>query len=83
MARTDPHLRVVTALTRRQPDGWMGHRGRVDKALLANVAFRPDQRPRIYVCGPTSFVEDVSTFMVELGHDPLTVKTERFGPSAA
>lgn len=27
-----------------------------------------------------SFVEDVSRFLVELGHDPLTIKTERFGP---
>src|SRR5215467_1852696 len=35
MARRDPNLRVVNTLTRKQPDGWMGRRGRIDKALLA------------------------------------------------
>ena len=81
MARRDPNLRVVNTLTRKQPDGWVGRRGRIDKALLAQACFPPEQNPKIFVCGPTSFVEDVSRFLVELGHDPLTIKTERFGPS--
>ena len=81
MARRDPNLRVVNTLTRKQPDGWMGRRGRIDKALLAQECFPPEQNPKIFVCGSTSFVEDVSRFLVELGHDPLTIKTERFGPS--
>jgi ferredoxin-NADP reductase len=81
MARRDSHLRVVNTLTRKQPDGWMGHRGRIDKALLAQECFPPEQSPKIFVCGSTPFVEDVSRFLVELGHDPLTIKTERFGPS--
>ena len=81
MARGDPDLRVVNTLTRKQPDGWMGRRGRIDKALLAQECFPPEQCPKIFVCGSTPFVEDVSRFLVELGHDPLTIKTERFGPS--
>jgi len=81
MARRDPDLRVVNTLTRKQPERWMGHRGRIDKALLAEAGFPPTQNPKIYVCGSHPFVEDVSRFLVELGHDPLTVKTERFGPS--
>jgi ferredoxin-NADP reductase len=81
MARDDAALRVVFTLTRKQPEGWMGRRGRIDKALLAETCFRPEQSPKIFVCGPTSFVEDVSRFLTELGHDPLTIKTERFGPS--
>ena len=81
MARGDPDLRVVNTLTRKQPERWMGHRGRIDKVLLAEAGFAPEQNPKIYVCGSTPFVEDVSRFLVELGHDPLTVKTERFGPS--
>jgi ferredoxin-NADP reductase len=80
MERNDPDLRIVNALTRDQPEGWIGHRGRIDKALLAE-GFPPDQDPKIYVCGPTSFVEDIAKFLVELGHDPFAVKTERFGPS--
>jgi ferredoxin-NADP reductase len=81
MARRDPDLRVVNTLTRKQPEGWLGHRRRVDKALLAEACFPPEQSPKIFVCGSTPFVEDVSRFLVELGHDPLTIKTERFGPS--
>jgi ferredoxin-NADP reductase len=81
MARRDPNLRVVNTLTRKQPDGWMGRRGRIDKALLAQECFPPEQSPKIFVCGSTPFVEDVSRFLVELGYDPLTIKTERFGPS--
>jgi ferredoxin-NADP reductase len=81
MARGDPDIRVVNTLTRKQPERWMGHRGRIDKVLLAEAGFPPKQNPKIYVCGSTPFVEDVSRFLVELGHDPLTVKTERFGPS--
>jgi ferredoxin-NADP reductase len=81
MARADSDLRIVNVLSRKQPEGWIGHRGRIDKALLAEAGFPPEQNPKIYVCGSTPFVEDVSRFLVELGHDPLTVKTERFGPS--
>jgi|SRR5580704_9168144 ferredoxin-NADP reductase len=81
LARSDPHLRVANTLTREQPEGWKGHRGRINKALLAEASFPPEQGPQIFVCGPTSFVEDASRFLVELGHNPLTIKTERFGPS--
>jgi ferredoxin-NADP reductase len=73
--------RVVNTLTRKQPQGWMGPRRRIDKALLAEVVFSPEQNPKIFVCGPTPFVEHVSRLLVELRHDPLTIKTERFGPS--
>jgi ferredoxin-NADP reductase len=81
MMRRDPDLRVVNTLTRKQPEGWTGHRGRIDKALLAEAGFPPAQNPKVYVCGPTPLVEDVSRLLVELGHDPLTIKTERFGPT--
>jgi len=81
MAQGDPDLRVINALTRNQPEKWTGHRGRINNALLAESGFPPEQNPKMYVCGPASFVEDISRFLVELGHDPLTIKTERFGPS--
>jgi ferredoxin-NADP reductase len=81
MARRDPHLRIVNTLTRQQPQGWMGPRRRIDKALLGETCFPPEQNPKIFVCGPTPLVEDVSTQLVELGHHPLTIKTERFGPT--
>jgi ferredoxin-NADP reductase len=83
MDRRDPTLRVVNTLTRKQPEGWTGYGRRVDKALLAETCFPPEQNPKTFVCGPTPFVESVSRLLVELGHDPLTIKTERFGPSGA
>jgi ferredoxin-NADP reductase len=81
MARGDSDLRVVGTLTRKQPDGWPGYGRRIDKSLLADACFPPDRNPKIYVCGPTPFVEDVSSFLVELGHDAIAIKTERFGPT--
>ncbi|HKN26562.1 MAG TPA: ferredoxin reductase [Roseiarcus sp.] len=81
MAHRDCMLCVVNTLTRKQPDGWKGPRGRIDKALLGKECFPPEKKPRIFVCGPTPFVEHVSSLLVELGHNPLTIKTERFGPS--
>ena len=35
--------------------------------------------PRVYVCGPTGFVESVANDLVALGHDPASIRTERFG----
>jgi len=81
MAHRDPDLRVINTLTRKQPPNWSGHRRRIDKALLAETCFPAKQKPRIFVCGSTSFVEDVSRLLVDLGYDSLSVKTERFGPS--
>jgi ferredoxin-NADP reductase len=81
LARGDRHLRVVHTLTRRQPEGWTGYRRRVDRALLAEVCFPPEQSPHIFICGSTPFVEEVSRLLVELGHDPAAIRTERFGPS--
>jgi ferredoxin-NADP reductase len=49
--------------------------------MLVDACFPPERTPRIYVCGPTPFLEDVSSFLVELGHDASMIKTERFGPT--
>jgi ferredoxin-NADP reductase len=83
MARCDSNLRVIYTLTRKQPEEWSGPRRRIDKTLLAEVCYPPDQNPKIFVCGPTSLVEEVARMLVELGHEPQTIKTERFGPTGA
>jgi ferredoxin-NADP reductase len=49
--------------------------------MLAEASFTPEQNPKIFVCGPTPLVENVSRLLVELGHDPPAIKTERFGPT--
>ena len=81
MIQRDSSFRLVYALTRQQPEDWTGHRGRINKGLLSANWFPPAHNPTIYVCGPTTFVETAAGLLVELGFDPLSIKTERFGPS--
>jgi ferredoxin-NADP reductase len=78
---TGAGLTVVHALTRSQPPGWTGYARRVDAKMLAEVGPSRDERPRVYVCGPTPFVEAAAEALVQLGHEPHSVKTERFGPT--
>jgi ferredoxin-NADP reductase len=76
---TGDGLDVVYTLTREQPPGWTGYARRVDADMLAEVA--PADLALAFVCGPTPFVESVAETLVQLGHDPAKVKTERFGPT--
>jgi ferredoxin-NADP reductase len=79
LAAREASLEVFHALTRSRPEGWAGYARRVDAEMLREVAWSPDENPRAFVCGPTSFVEGVADALVSLGHDPARVKTERFG----
>lgn len=74
-------LSVVHTLTRGAPAGWSGFERRIDREMIEAVAPAAEERPLCYVCGPTEMVEAVSNALVDLGHDPGRVKTERFGPS--
>jgi ferredoxin-NADP reductase len=80
-APADAALAIQLTLTRSAPEGWDGRRGRIDDAMLEELAFTPDERPLVYVCGPNGFVEQAAGGLVRLGHDPLRIHTERFGPS--
>jgi ferredoxin-NADP reductase len=80
---TNDGAEVQLTLTREWPEGWSGHRGRVDRELLDEVAFSPDQQPLVYVCGPSAFVETVASSLVDLGHNASRVRTERFGPTGS
>jgi ferredoxin-NADP reductase len=73
--------RVEFTLTREWPQDWAGHRGRIDRDLLAELAWPPADRPLVYVCGPTAFVEAIAEALVAAGHEPGRIKTERFGAS--
>jgi ferredoxin-NADP reductase len=72
---------LVYTLTRAHPEGWEGYGRRVDTDLLREVAPGPSQLAVAFVCGPTPFVEAVASGLVELGHEPTRIKTERFGPT--
>jgi ferredoxin-NADP reductase len=74
---------IRLTLTRTQPEGWSGYRRRIDRELLEEVAWPPEEHPLVYVCGPTAFVEVAASTLVDLGHDAGRIKTERFGPTGA
>jgi ferredoxin-NADP reductase len=69
---------TVVTLTREQ---WNGRTGRVGRDLLVEVGWTPAEKPRVYVCGPTGFVEGVADALVALGHEATRIRTERFGPT--
>jgi ferredoxin-NADP reductase len=81
LAALSDGLEVFHTLTRSRPHDWNGYARRIDRDMLAKVAFSPEQHPLCMVCGPTPLVEAVATTLVELGHPPDRVKTERFGPT--
>ena len=81
IASANSGVEIIRTLTRTQPSGWTGYGRRVDQAMLAEIAWPADQQPRAYACGPTGFVETVASSLVALGHDPGTIRTERFGPT--
>jgi ferredoxin-NADP reductase len=76
-----PEVDVRFTLTRDAPSGWTGYRRRIDGEMLAEVSPPVAEKLRGYVCGPTALVESVATQLVEMGHDPSRVRTERFGPT--
>ena len=77
----DTTLMVTHTLTRHQPPDWSGYGRRIDRTMRAEVDWPATEQPLAFVCGPTSLVESVASALVEFGHDPLRIKTERFGPS--
>jgi ferredoxin-NADP reductase len=81
VARDGAGIEVSHTLTRTQPPGWDGFTRRIDREMLAEVAWAPEEAPLAYICGPTGLVEAAATALVELGHDPARIRTERFGPT--
>jgi ferredoxin-NADP reductase len=77
------HIDVRIGLTRAWPEDWQGHRGRFTPELLRDVAWPAEERPLIYVCGPSGFVEAIAGQLVDAGHDPSRIRTERFGPTGS
>ena len=70
---------VTYQYTRAVPAGWPSAPGRVTPEILAAATLPASDSPAVFVCGPTGFVEAVADILVRLGHDPASIKTERFG----
>ncbi len=82
MAEKDTALKIGVTLTREKPIDWRGLVRRIDKDMLQGREFGPETRPKIFVCGSNAFVEAVASALAGLGHDPMSIRTERFGPSS-
>lgn len=81
LSRGDPGLEVSWLFTRATPDGWRRPPRRVTAEDLPRDGRPPESAPAVYVCGPTGFVETAADLLVDLGHDPARIRTERFGPT--
>jgi ferredoxin-NADP reductase len=73
---------TTITVTREAPADWQGPTGRIDRRMLETWAFDPAMRPRVFVCGPTFFVEEIATTLVDQGHDASAIRLERFGASS-
>ncbi|OIJ66410.1 ferredoxin reductase [Streptomyces mangrovisoli] len=79
LADGDPRLDVRIVYTRRAPAGDGRAPGRITADDLDRGVTGLEPASPIYVCGPTAFVEAVADRLTELGRDPATIRTERFG----
>jgi len=74
-------LSLTYAYTRVAPKDWPRPPDRIDKTLITNATWPSNLGPTCYVCGPTSFVEIATSFLIVSGHSPERIRTERFGPT--
>jgi ferredoxin-NADP reductase len=65
--------------TRETPTGWPDPPGRLTHTGVEARVVAVADEPRLFVCGPTAFVEAVAQWLVDLGHRPASIRTERFG----
>jgi len=75
------HAYDAWTYTRATAPGPRDFSGRVSAAMLAELGPPPDAAPHVFICGPTGFVEAASNLLVDAGHDPARIRTERFGPA--
>jgi ferredoxin-NADP reductase len=71
---------ALVTYTRETPEGWSGHTGHIDPALI-EAAGVPESGTA-FVCGSNGFVETASSLLLEAGFAPQRVRTERFGPTS-
>jgi ferredoxin-NADP reductase len=81
LAATSDGLEIVHTFTRSPPPGWTGHRRRIDRPMLEEVAWPASSGALAYTCGPTRLVERVADDLLAIGYHPNRTRTERFGPT--
>jgi len=81
LTNNDEGVSLTYAYTRVAPKDWPRPPGRIDTTLITNATWPSNIGATCYVCGPTSFVEIASSFLIASGHSPDKIRTERFGPT--
>nr|WP_249408753.1 oxidoreductase [Frigoribacterium sp. CFBP 8751] len=78
---TGPRAPLVVdwVYSRTAPEGHDRRAGRLTRDELERSVLPASEHPLVYVCGANSFVAVVAGWLVELGHAPTRVRTERFG----
>ncbi|MEO7123348.1 MAG: ferredoxin reductase [Lacisediminihabitans sp.] len=76
---SDRSLTIDFAFSRATPQGWPSTPARLDRAAVEASVLTPDTGATIFVCGSTPFVEAIANWLVEAGHPPDKIRTERFG----
>jgi len=78
---TGPRAPLVVdwVYSRTAPEGHDRRAGRLTRDELERLVLPASEHPLVYVCGANSFVAVVAGWLVELGHAPTRVRTERFG----
>ena len=79
MANHQPHFRLAITMTRLElSQSWPGYTGRLNDALLLNLA--PDFKERVvYVCGPEPFTKGVKDMLSKLNFPMENYNEESFG----
>ncbi len=72
-------LDVYLAHTRIAPEGVNRPAVRLTAAELSSWSIPPERGPMVFICGPNGFVESCAAWMVQAGHSPNRIRTERFG----
>lgn len=80
-ALRSPTLSIDLVYTRSAPPGSEVPPARLTAERLSAAIVPPERHPRVFVCGPTPFVEAVSGWLVDAGHAAADIRTERFGGS--
>jgi ferredoxin-NADP reductase len=69
---------ALLTYTRRPPERWTGHTGRIDSLLVGEAGV---DSGTAFVCGSNGFVEAASRLLLDAGFEPRMIRTERFGPT--
>lgn len=77
--REDRGLDVAVLYTRIAPAGDRRPARRIDSVDIRELGWPPEFEPRCYACGSTPFVEAAANLLVAAGHDPMQIRTERYG----